>query len=123
MMHDLRARGSARRLRRLLPLLFLPGTLGVALRPADAEEVVFLQDGRTIQADKTEVIGDRIRVWKPTETIDLPRSEVLSIHRLVPPSGVPNGPPPAEVYRDLTGQMNDQVRRQIQERPGTPRPR
>jgi len=29
---------------------------------ASAEEIIFLQDGRTIRADKTEIIGDRIRI-------------------------------------------------------------
>lgn len=83
-----------------------------------AADIVFLQDGRTIQAEQVEIIGDRVRVEKPAETIELPRSAVLSIHRLSPPTASPNVPPPAEVYRDLTQQMTDKVRREIQQRPG-----
>jgi len=76
---------------------------------------VFLEDGRTIQAEKTEIIGDRVRIEKPAETIELPRSAVLSIHRVTPPSSSPSAPPPAEVYRDLTQQMTEKVRREIKE--------
>ncbi len=102
----------------LISWLILPAILWILASPAAAEEVIFLQDGRTIRAERTEVIGDRLRVWKPAETIDLPRSEVISIHPVNPPSGSPGNPGPAAVYPDLTQQMNDQVRRQIQERPG-----
>ncbi len=79
---------------------------------------MFLEDGRTIQAEKTEIIGDRIRIERPAETIELPRSAVLSIHRVSPPTTSPNVPPPAEVYPDLTQQMTDKVRREIKERTG-----
>ena len=78
-------------------------------------EIVFLEDGRTIQADKTEIIGDRVRIEKPAETIELPRSAVLSIHRVTPPTASPNVSPPAEVYRDLTPQMTDKVRGEIKQ--------
>ena len=81
---------------------------------AAAAETVFLQDGRTIQADKVEIVGDRVRIEKPAETIELPRSEVLSIH----PRSMPRvSPGPADVYRDTTQQMNDRVRREIESRP------
>jgi hypothetical protein len=82
--------------------------------------MVILQDGRAIQADKVEVIGDRVRIEKPAETIELPRSEVLSIHPTAPPSGTPGQASPAETYRDLTQQMTDKVRREIETRPGAP---
>lgn len=99
--------------------LFLLGVLaGLPPGTATAGEIVFLQDGRTIQAEKTEIIGDRVRIEKPAETIELPRSTVLSIHRLSPPSASPAVTPPADVYRDVTQQMVDRVRREIQERPG-----
>ncbi len=88
-----------------------------------AEEVIFLQDGRTIRAERTEIVGDRVRIEKPAETIELPRSDVLSIHKITPPTASPSAPPPAEVYRDLTQQMTDKVRREIQERPGASRTR
>lgn len=104
--------------------LFLLGVLaGLSPGTATAGEIVFLQDGRTIQAEKTEIIGDRVRIEKPAETIELPRASVLSIHRRSPPIASPAVPPPAEVYRDLTQQMTDKVRREIQERPGASRPR
>jgi hypothetical protein len=83
--------------------------------PAMAAETVFLQDGRTIQADKVEIVGDRVRIEKPAETIEVPRSEVLSIH---PRSEPRVSPGPADVYRDTTQQMNDRVRREIESRPG-----
>jgi len=91
--------------------------LSVCLVPtcAVATEMIFLQDGRTIRADKVEIIGDTVRIHKPAETIELPRSEVLSIHSSAPPKGSPG---PADVYRDTTRQMNEKVRREIESRPG-----
>jgi hypothetical protein len=86
-----------------------------------AGEIVFLQDGRTIQADKAEVIGDWVRIERPAELIELPRSAVLSIHPMSPSRPSPNVPPPAEVYRGLTHQMTDKVRREIRERPDVSR--
>jgi len=93
--------------------------------------IIFLQDGRTIQAEKAEILGDRIRIQKPTGTIDIPRSDVLSIHPYnpatpptilptAPPTTSPTIPPPADTYRDITPQMTDKVRREIPE-PGAPR--
>jgi len=82
-----------------------------------AEEIVFLQDGRAIHGEKVEIVGDRIRIERPSETIELPRSDVLSIHHISPPQVSPNVPAPAEVYRDMTQQMVDKVRREIQDRP------
>jgi hypothetical protein len=93
---------------------------GAPVRPAFAAEIIFLQDGRTIQAEKTEIIGDKIRIEKPAETIELPRSDVLSIHPVAPPTAPPKSPPPAAVYPDMTGQMTDKVRREIPE-PGAAR--
>jgi hypothetical protein len=87
---------------------------------SSAGEIVFLEDGRTIQAEKTEIVGDRVRIEKPARTIELPRSAVRSIHRVMPPTASPNVPPPAEVYRDLTQRMTDKVRREIRERSGAP---
>ncbi len=81
---------------------------------AAAAETIFLQDGRTIQADKVEIVGDRLRIEKPTETIDIPRSEVLSIHSSAPQKVSPG---PADVYGDMTRQMNDKVRREIESPP------
>ena len=105
-----------------LVLLFflLPAASWLLPALVSAAEVVFLGDGRTIQADKTEIIGDRVRIEKPAETIELPRSAVLSIHRVTPPTVSPNVPPPAEVYRDLPQQMTDKVRREIKEGPSRP---
>jgi hypothetical protein len=88
--------------------------------PGAATEIIFLQDGRTIQAEGTEIIGDRIRIEKSTKTIELPRTAVLSIHPVSPPTASSNAPPPAEVYRDLTRQMTDKVRTEIQNRPPVP---
>jgi hypothetical protein len=77
-------------------------------------EVVFLQDGRTIQADKVEVLGDRVRIERPTGVIELPLHEVMTIHPTAPPRGLPGTPPPADVYRELPQQLNDKVRREIE---------
>ena len=106
-------------------LLFLLLLSAFCLLPTvtAAEEIIFLLDGRTIQAEKTEIIGDRVRIEKASETIELPRASVLSIHRLSPPTASPAIPPPAEVYQDMTQQMTDKVRREIQERPGASQPR
>ncbi len=99
-------------------LLFLLAASCLLPAASSAGEIVFLEDGRTIQAEKTEIIGDRIRIEREAETIELPRSAVLSIHRVSPPTTSPNVPPPAEVYPDLTQQMTDKVRREIKERSG-----
>jgi len=89
--------------------------LGQPTGRAGAAETIFLQDGRTIQADKVEIVGATVRIEKPAETIEIPRSEVLSIH----PSAAPTvSPGPADVYRDTTRQMNDKLRREIESRRG-----
>jgi hypothetical protein len=90
---------------------------------ASATEFVFLQDGRVIQADKVEIQGDTVRITKPAETIDVPRSAVSSIHSSAPPNPSVGPSAPGEVYRDMTQQMNDKVRREIDGRPtgGSPR--
>jgi len=116
----MRCRNDRRKRNRLtlLPLvwLFLP-FFGLSAGRAVAAETIFLQDGRSIHADKVEIVGDTVRIEKPAETIELPRSEVLSIHPSATP-GVSAGP--ADVYRDVTPQMNDKVRREIESRPGAP---
>jgi hypothetical protein len=104
-----------------MALLLLVVVSGFSLDVASSEEIIFLQDGRTIRAEKNEIIGDRIRIEKPAETIELPRSAVLSIHPVSPPFASPGTPAPAEMYRDLTQQMTDKVHREIQERPGASR--
>lgn len=105
--------------RRATCLIFFLGLIvlcpGERVGRAAAAETVFLQDGRTIQADKVEIVGDTVRIEKPTETIDIPRSEVLTIHPSAPPRVSPG---PADVYRDTTREMNDKVRREIESRPG-----
>jgi hypothetical protein len=88
--------------------------LGAGLSPAQAAETVILKDGRTIQAEKTEIIGDQLRIEKPTEIVEVPRSSVLSIHPAAPPGLSPAPSSPATVYGNLTQQMNDQVRQEIQ---------
>jgi hypothetical protein len=105
-------------MRHLVLLAILLGSLLSA--SAAKAETVFLQDGRTIQADKVEIRGDSVHIEKPAETIDLPKSEVLSIHPTTVPSGTPGQPSPADTYRDMTNQMTDKVRRDIETRPGTP---
>ena len=101
-------------------LLVLVVASGPMAATASAEEIIFLQDGRTIQAEKTEIIGDRIRIERPAGMIEIPRSDVLSIHPVDPPKASPSIPLPADVYRDMTPQMTDKVRREIPE-PGAPR--
>ena len=88
--------------------------LGRGADRAAAAETIFLQDGRTIQADKVEILGDTVRIEKPAETIYIPRSDVLTIHPAPPQAS--SGP--ADVYRDTARQMNDKVRREIESRPG-----
>ncbi len=90
-----------------------PGDVRLAASGEGGPQTIFLQDGRTIQAEGSETLGDRIRVETPAGRIDLPSSQVLSIHPMDSPSGSPSTPPPAEVYRGLTQQMTDQVRGQI----------
>ena len=104
-------------------VLLLLLAAGLQAVRASATEYIFLQDGRVIQADKVEIQGDRVRITKPTETIDVPRSEVSSIHSSSPPNPSAGPSAPAEVYRDMTQQMNDKVRREIEGRPAGGGPR
>jgi hypothetical protein len=98
-----------------LALVLVACVCRFSVRSAYAE-TIFLQDGRTIQADKVEIVGDTVRIEKPAETIELPRSQVLSIH----PSAAPRVTPgPADVYGDTTRQMNDKIRGEIESRPGS----
>jgi hypothetical protein len=84
---------------------------------SEAAVILFLQDGRTIQAEGREILGDRIRIETPTKTSELAGSAVLSIHPVSPPTTSPTGPPPADVYQDLTQQMTDKVRCEVQNDP------
>ena len=103
--------------------LLLLFSAGLQPRSGSATDFIFLHDGRVIQADKVEIQGDRRRITLPAETIDVPRSEVSSIHSSSPPNPSAGPSAPAEVYRDMTQQMNDKVRREIEGRPtgGGPR--
>lgn len=89
--------------------------------PSDAAMIIFFRDGRAIQAERTQVIGNRVRIETPTETIEPPSSAVLSIHQVSPPTASPNTPPPADVYGNITQQMTDKVRSEIQGQSGVPR--
>ena len=105
-----------------LSLLLPTATFWIAAGPVAAGEIIFLQDGRTIQAERSEIIGDdQIRVWKPAGVVVLPRSKVLSIHPTDPPTAFPSSPPPAAVYGNLTQRMTDEVHHEIQEQSETMR--
>jgi hypothetical protein len=82
---------------------------------SEAALTIFFDQGRTLQADRTQVIGSRVRVETPTESLEFPSSAVLSIHRVSPPTASSSSPPPADVYPNLTQQMTDTVRSEIQE--------
>jgi hypothetical protein len=92
----------------------LPAALLLAAPSGAAAEVVFLEDGRTIQAEKVEDLGDRIRIEGSGGAIEVPKDKVMTIHPTSPPSGTPGRPSPADVYRDVTGEMVDKVRREMQ---------
>ena len=79
-----------------------------------AGEIIILQDGRTIQADTVEDLGDRYRVGRPGAIFDIPKERVMTIHPTTPPSGTPAPSSPADVYKDMTREMNEKVRRDIQ---------
>jgi hypothetical protein len=86
-----------------------------------AGEFIFLNNGKVLQADKTEILGDTVRFETPTgETVTIPRERVLSIHPRTASEALPPSPaqaPPPQVYGNMTQQMNDQVRQQIQHGP------
>jgi hypothetical protein len=103
-----------RGLRWLLGTLVLLLILGFLPSRSDAALIIFFKDGRTLQAESTQIIGNRIRITTPTEILEPPSSAVFSIHEVSPPTASPNGPPPADVYRDITQQMTDKVRGEIQ---------
>ncbi len=95
------------------------GFLGPSV--ALAGEFIFLNNGRVLRADKTEILGDTVRFETPTgEAVTIPRDRVLSIHPRTASEGLPPSStqrPPAQVYGNMTQQMNDQVRQQIQHGP------
>jgi hypothetical protein len=98
-------------------LCFQGAALFLSVTTASTEEVImFLQDGRTNQAEKTEIVGNKIRIETPTGIFQIPRSDVLSIYPVILPRVSPSTPPPADVYRDLTPQMTNKVRREIRRR-------
>jgi len=109
--------GSPGRRRRLAVRLavWLWVAAGLGPPPAQAETVI-LQDGRAIQADRVEVQADRVRIERPTEVLELPLHDVMTILPTTPPSGTPRKGDPADVYRDLPQQLNDKVRREIERR-------
>jgi hypothetical protein len=85
---------------------------------ASAGETIFLNNGRVLQADNTRIVGNRLRFETPTgATVSIPRERVLSIHSRTSPAELasPAETPPAQVYGNMTQQMNDQVRQEIQQ--------
>ncbi len=97
----------------LFMLAFLPSV-------AWAEQYIFLNDGRVIQVQRSEIVGDRLRLETPTgSVVDIPRADVMSIHDRPLPGGAPppapQSAPPASVYGNMTQQMNEEVRQQIEQ--------
>ena len=92
----------------------LMAALLLAAPTGAAGEIIILQDGQTIQADTVEDLGDRYRVGRPGASFDLPKERVMTIHPTTPPSGTPAPSSPADVYKDMTREMNEKVRRDIQ---------
>jgi hypothetical protein len=97
-------------------------TLAVLPRHARAGEVVFLKDGRTIEAEKTEVIGDRVRIQRPAEVIEVPRASIRSILEATAPGPRTTPPTPANVYPGLTQQLNERIREDIRQGRAPSRP-
>ena len=90
-----------------------------------AEQYIFLNDGKVIPAERAEIVGDRVRFETSTgAVVEIPRADVTSIHEApLPGGGSPSAPqtaPPAGVYGSMTEQMNDLVRKEIQQGRGTP---
>jgi len=77
-------------------------------------EIVFLEDGRIIQADRVEVQGDRVQVESQGMSLSVPAREVITIHPTPPPGGTPPHAAPADTYRDLPQQMNERIRQELQ---------
>ncbi len=85
---------------------------------ASAGEYIFLNNGRVLQANNTRVVGNTLRFETPTgATASIPRERVLSIHSRTSPAELasPAQTPPAQVYGNMTQQMNDEVRQEIQQ--------
>lgn len=78
--------------------------------PARAD-TVFLEDGRIIEVDAVEVLGDRVRLKRVGEIIEIPKSLVTSIHT---PRPAPPAVPPAAVYPGFVQQMTDRVRGEVE---------
>jgi hypothetical protein len=107
------------------------GLAGLLASPAAAraEDLVVLRDGRSVRVERAETLPDRVRVETGAagilelprdvpatatgpRTVELPRAEVLAVFP------VPNLPgearPYAERYGNITRQLTDQVRRDLQ---------
>jgi hypothetical protein len=86
--------------------------LGPAFSVPAGADTVFLEDGRTIQVDSVEIVGDRVRLKRVGEVIEVPRSQVTSIH--TPPRPAAPQAPPAAVYPGFVEQMTDRVRGEVE---------
>ncbi len=104
---------------------------GLALPPAAAraEDAVVFRDGQVVHVERTEVLPDRVRIQTRTETgaelprnvpatfagprtVDVPREEIRAV---LPVPDLPAAArPQAERYGDVTQQLTDQVRRDLQ---------
>jgi hypothetical protein len=103
-------------------LLLMAAGLAGSAQTGLAADTVFLQDGRAVQADRVEILPDRVRIERPSgEILELPRSDVLSVHEGPPPGTAMATTPPAGVYPNLSGQMLDQLRGEMSKPvPGSP---
>ncbi len=109
---DAAATGRLRRAARALLVLLCCWPVPSAV----ATEIIFLHSGETVQAEGTQIIGDRVRVTLPAgNTVEIPGSDILSVHPYPsqqPSTGSSN---PAETYQGITQQMTDKVRRELME--------
>ncbi len=96
----------------LTGLLIVLAAGGLFTGRAALADTIFLEDGRTLQADRVQVLGDRVRIEREgQETIDLPKSRVLSVHP--PRPSPPRVPPPPAIYPNFVQEMTNEVRGQL----------
>lgn len=114
----------------VLALVLLPS----AARP---EDVVVFRDGQVARVQRAEELPDRVRIRTMTgaaselprdmpaatvgpQTLEVPRQEIRAVFSVPDLRGAAR--PHVERYGDITGQLTDQVRRDLQRRWSSPSP-
>ena len=105
-------------------VLLLAALVFASAGAAEAGDVIFLKDGRTLTVERWEDLGDRIRIEDAGPPREILREEILTIHPDPGRHVAPPRPDPAAVYRHIGRQMNERLERDLpRPQPWGPLPR